>query len=336
MPRPVLDVEPILQAARDAVHGCRLHVDGAYRRYVLPPRGTHSDAADPNGCADAACILYTLGEFPRYTGERQKFVHTLQSMQCPHSGLYMDGLHHPLHTTAHCIAALELFDSSALYPVQDLEPLTNSERMQRFLEALPWKEDPETAGHQAAAIYAILLLTEDTTAEWGDAFFHWVEDATEERTGFLRRGCVEPKEIGGQLTLLPYAQSFFNILTCYVAARRAHILPFKVLDTCLDMMELNWALFCNQPGYNETVWITCMTRSNRIDTHRSEEVRQSLIHFAVRYVESLNHHLEAEPFNDLHTVFAVVNALSELQISLPGLIGSDKPLRQVLDRRPFV
>ena len=41
-------------------------------------------------------------------------------------------------------------------------------------------------------------------------------------------------------------------------------------------------------------------------------------------------------WNDIHLLFGMVCALAELQLALPGKIQSEYPLRQVLDRRPFI
>jgi hypothetical protein len=43
-----------------------------------------------------------------------------------------------------------------------------------------------------------------------------------------------------------------------------------------------------------------------------------------------------EEFNDLHMLFGAVCCLAELQMALPGKILTSKPLRLVLDRRPFI
>ena len=40
--------------------------------------------------------------------------------------------------------------------------------------------------------------------------------------------------------------------------------------------------------------------------------------------------------NDLHALFGAVCCLAELQAALPGEITSEKPLKLVLDRRPFI
>jgi hypothetical protein len=43
-----------------------------------------------------------------------------------------------------------------------------------------------------------------------------------------------------------------------------------------------------------------------------------------------------DAFNDLHMLFGASCALAELQSALPGKIITEKPLRLVLDRRPFI
>ena len=43
-----------------------------------------------------------------------------------------------------------------------------------------------------------------------------------------------------------------------------------------------------------------------------------------------------EGMNDLHSLFGAVCALAELQLALPGELRSSVPLRNVLDRRPFI
>ena len=43
-----------------------------------------------------------------------------------------------------------------------------------------------------------------------------------------------------------------------------------------------------------------------------------------------------EGMNDLHALFGAVCALAELQLALPGELRSSVPLRNVLDRRPFI
>ena len=95
---------------------------GCYKRFM-------SDCtANPYGCADAANILYTIGKFPKDSFERSEFVRVLGDMQSSDSGLFVEQpiepgkfVHDPIHTTAHCMAAMELFDALPVYRATALE-----------------------------------------------------------------------------------------------------------------------------------------------------------------------------------------------------------------------
>ena len=41
-------------------------------------------------------------------------------------------------------------------------------------------------------------------------------------------------------------------------------------------------------------------------------------------------------FDDLHALFGAMCCLAELQQAIPGLIKTERPLKNVLDHRPFV
>ena len=43
-----------------------------------------------------------------------------------------------------------------------------------------------------------------------------------------------------------------------------------------------------------------------------------------------------EGLNDLHALFGNLCAFAELQQALPGFVRTDRPLKLVLDRRPFI
>ena len=55
----------------------------------------------------------------------------------------------------------------------------------------------------------------------------------------------------------------------------------------------------------------------------------------IGFLQQLDTHNDAA-FNDLHKLFGMICALSELQLALPGQVITERPLRQVLDRRPYI
>jgi hypothetical protein len=72
--------------------------------------------------------------------------------------------------------------------------------------------------------------------------------------------------------------------------------------------------------------------------HRFHEAKKALEEFAALFIAMIDglDPLTDESFNDLHTLFGAVCCLAELQSALPGQLLTTKPLRLVLDRRPFI
>jgi hypothetical protein len=72
--------------------------------------------------------------------------------------------------------------------------------------------------------------------------------------------------------------------------------------------------------------------------HRFGEGKAALERYAEEYIAMFASidFARDESFNDLHTLFGAVCCLAELQSALPGKILTTKPLRLVLDRRPFI
>jgi len=117
------DLRPFIDAVEAIVDRHRLET-GSYRRWTLDP--ARDQERNPYGCADAANLLYTIGRFPGDPAERAAWIHHLRDMQSGEDGLWHEATHHPIHTTAHCAAALELFDAAeelvtvAGVPLEDL------------------------------------------------------------------------------------------------------------------------------------------------------------------------------------------------------------------------
>ena len=88
----------------------------------------------------------------------------------------------------------------------------------------------------------------------------------------------------------------------------------------------------------EIDWVFAMNRASRQTPHRFAEVKDLLWDMAQEFLPWLMSLDESshDMFNDLHMLFGAVCAAAELQLALPGLIRTDVPLKNVLDRRPFI
>jgi hypothetical protein len=84
--------------------------------------------------------------------------------------------------------------------------------------------------------------------------------------------------------------------------------------------------------------VYCLTRAMRKTPHRFEECVAMLEEYEDAYIQNMYRVANEEDlyFNDLHCLFGAVCCLAELQQALPGTLITERPLRLVLDRRPFI
>ena len=259
------------------------------------------------------------------------------------SGLYTEVTHHTIHTTAHCIAALELFDARPLRRLSGLDQLKMPDAVRAFLAGLDWRTNPWRELHRGAGLYASLVITEEVDAEWQDAYFAWLWDHTEPGTGLLgARGLPDaplPRVTHTDTTtMVPHMAGTFHYLFNMQWAKRPSRYPDKLIDACLDMLEEGQFPLGERIGFAEIDWFFCMNRSMRQTDHRFAEGRRAIEALGRRlfdFVESLDP-VTDDGLNDLHLLFGVLCAFAELQQALPGLLRTARPLKLVLDRRPFI
>lgn len=123
------------------------------------------------------------------------------------------------------------------------------------------------------------------------------------------------------------------------AERRPLRYPEKVIDSCLKLMEDPAAShMIEKCTFIEIDVVYTLTRAMRQTPYRFYEGKTALEDFAEKYVNfmlSIDYETD-DSFNDLHMLFGAVCCLAELQAALPGKMLTTKPLRLVLDRRPFI
>ena len=227
------DINPLIKNVKIAVASHELKT-GAYSRWIQPdPSGKTNRELGINeyGCADAANLLYTIGHFPQAPQERAQWIETLQSLQNPKTGLFTEATHHPIHTTAHCIAALELFDAVPIHPLSDLAPYKTKEGLYGLLEGLRWKDSPWDNSHQGAGIFAAMNLSGEATPQWNRWYFDWFWQEADPETGLWRKGCVT----AGPARRFEHMAGSFHYLFNHEYARMPLRYPEKMIDTCLDM-----------------------------------------------------------------------------------------------------
>lgn len=334
------NIQDIIERIHHVVNTHKL-ADGSYTRWLWQNEaGTRELGENPYGCADAANILYSIGAFPSEPEERKAWIETLRNMQSPETGMYVEATHHTIHTTAHCMAALELFDAAPKYPVTALHPYLPESTLEDFLDQLLWDE-PWDQSHKGAGIYVAMNLTGTATPEWNRRYFQWLWDNADPETGLWRKG--EPLKLNPKKPIYHHMASTFHYLFNHEYAHMPLRYPEKLIDICIEMYD-NGELsdmhdrMAIVAGFLEIDWVFCMTRASRQTPHRFYEVRDRLRNFAARYIAFFrNADWEInDSLNDLHALFGATCCLAELQQTLRGELISNKPMKLVLDRRPFI
>ena len=330
-------IDNIIKNIHDTVVSHRLENPGEYTRWLWQDENNSRELGiNEYGCADAANILYSIGEFPADEATRRGSVKALQNMQNPETGLFVEATHHPIHTTAHCTAALELFEAKPLYTVKALDEYKSPEGIKSFLESLDWEGDAWDMSHRGAGIYAALKLAGEVDSSWCDSYFDWLWENADPETGMWRAGAIQT----GKAPYVAHMAGTFHYLFNHEYAHMPLRYPDKLIDTCLGMYYDNnlTATFAKWIGFAEVDWVYCINRATRQTTHRFDECKEALFDFAVKYIDFINS-LDVKThdgFNDLHMLFGATCCLAELQQALPGQIVTGKPLKLVLDRRPFI
>lgn len=310
--------------------------DGKYARWLWQDtRNTRELGVNPYGCADAANILYMLGHFPRVVEERAEWVETMQDMQNKETGLFYEKTHHPLHTTAHVTAALELFDAAPKYRPYEALSFLDEGVFEKLMDSLDWKH-PWSESHKGAGVYVILNLCGVSNPKWNENYFKWFWDNADSNTGFWRKGDFESE---GHAPIWHYMAAGFHYMFNHESAHMPVRYPEKIIDSCIKMYhEGGHPSFGKRSDFIEIDWVFCLTRASEQTSYRFDEVREVLREFAEKYLEFWKNvdWEHEETVNDMHMLFGGACALAELQRVLRGELVSDRPLKLVLDRRPFI
>lgn len=329
----MLDIRNTVNAIAERVQAHEIS-PGNYARFLWQNSiNSRQMGTNSYGCADAANILYTLGQLPGDPVLRHAHVTTLQGLQDPKTGHFPEPTHHDIHTTAHCVAALELFDAKPLHPLHELLPYRDIQTFFDWMEREDWLHLGRMA-HVGAGLFAALVLTEAVDLRWVKDYFDWFDRHCDPDSGLWRKLPAD------KFPLYMQVGDAFHYLFNYAHFRKPFPHPEALIDTCLEMPH-NGTLpenFAKQFHFIEMDWAYCLNRASRQTPHRFYEVKEVLRQLAETMVAFLSN-VDWETndgANDLHLLFGTTCCLAELQQALPGEILSEKPLRLVLDRRPFI
>jgi hypothetical protein len=311
---------------------------GHYLRWTLNDKD--NGRPNPYGCADACNILYSIGALHTVQDQRDEHIKALQDMQNPETGMFEEATHHTIHTTAHCLAALELFDAKGKHRLQGLDQWRDLDALSDFLHGLNWDENPWSASHQGAGIYASMVLNGEAEPEWVKAYFDWLWQNQCPDSGYWRAGDVRfVPQTDDDRGVFPWLASSFHYLFNLVYARMPLRYPEAMIDSGLRIWNVKmWPSLGQRIGFAEIDWVFCLSRALYQSGHRHDECIAALNEFSAVYLPCLlGINFENDPaFDDLHALFGSICCIAELQQVLPGTVLTEIPMRLVLNRRPFI
>ncbi len=328
------DLRPFIAEVEKIVERHYLGEPGKYARWVTQDRERSRDlGSTPYGCANAVNILYTIGALPSDMEARAAFMKVLQDFQNPENGLFVNPGNYETHTTAFVSGALNLLDAEPLYPAKGFEQYKTKEGLFAFMDSIDWAKNPWLGAHLGAGIYASMLLTSTVSDEWEDYYFEWLDKNADAVTGLWKKDALEGAEA------FHYLASTFHYVFNYEYAKRALPYPKELLDTCIKAYYEGACMdFSKSVGWPDIDFTYLLSRVQRRAGVKYEETQKILKEIADGLISQLltMNPETSETLNDLNTLFAIVCALAVLQDALPGYIRTSKPLKLVLDKRPFL
>ena len=199
-------------------------------------------------------------------------------------------------------------------------------------------EIPGAKSHRGAGLFAALVMADEVDLAWQDAYFGWLFENTDPATGLIGGTDLPRIAHSGSTTMVPHMAGTFHYMFNQQWARRPSRYPERLIDVCLEMLAERQFPLGQRIGFAEIDWFYCMNRSLRQCGHRFEESRSAIERLGRELADFA---LGLDPkrddgLNDLHALFGNLCAFAELQQALPGLVVTDRPLKLVLDRRPFI
>ena len=329
-PAPVFDLREFVRWLT-AEFEPSVRLSGGAGRYARAPGETKPELY---GVSDMACILYTLDRLHPSDRERTEWAAAFQEYQVAGTGWLVEKspTHDPLHNTAFALAAMQLLD---LAPAQPVKVDAAYADPAAFLATLDWRTKVYPESHKGAGIGAIhALVPALASPAWFEAYFAACDSYFDPRNGMMGRDKPpggDADQVGGT----------FHYSFLYEHFNRHMPFPAARIDAVLGTQQPD--------GYwrgDNHLWLTLdaiylLTRSLRYSAHRYDDVRaclRRLMGILMRDLYSPEGRKTAlSPKLPVHSLTAAVSIAAEVQNFLGAQeVITERPLRLVLDRRPFI
>lgn len=286
------------------------------------------------GVSDMACILHTLGILRPTERERVEWSAAFQQFQVSDTGWLVEKsrTHDPLHNTAFALAAMQLMDLTPAHPVTMTGEFAD---VRAFLASLNWTTRVYADSHKGAGIGSIhALVPALNRPEWFAGYFAFCDEQFDPRNGLMGRDKPpggDSDQIGGT----------FHYQFLYEHFNRQMPFPERRIDAVISLQQPD--------GYwhpTNHLWLTLdavylLTRTLRYCPHRFEDVRavvRNVMATMMRDYYAPDRRGKALTGKlPVHSLTAAISIAAEAQHFLGAHeVVTERPLKLVLDRRPFI
>jgi hypothetical protein len=297
------------------------------------------------GAADMACILYSIDALDA-SGQAAAWLDTLSRFQDPRSGYLIssDASLSKVHNTAFAIGAMNLFNPdlpNGVLPPHRLQFATNfdtPEKMTRYISSLNWKTDVYESGENLIGLAsAFANVSGVVPATWIPWFMDYVDqtmvDASSGMLGQDKPPVGDLDQIGGTV--------HFEFFWAYFKRHLPHV--EKRVDAILGLQQPDGLWDDNNPWWMTFDATYMLARAAAAKTaYRAADVRSAVRRALTVVFERAMDPKQREadfyqPVLGVHNLTGAISLFANAQEFLGAdVVGTDCPLRLVLNRRPYI
>ncbi len=291
---------------------------------------------DLYGSSDILMTLYIIGDLHLDEDEKLSWIETLQSFQDPKTGWFKEKetWHFKEHSTAYCIAAMDLLGGKPKYPLKFIEKMNTKEKINKWLKRMFWSLVWPTS-HRGSGVAAALAMTDEAPEGWFDWFFEWLEKKVNPKTGYWQLGWIHKlfkitskHEMGGA----------FHFYYIYEHLNRPIPHPKSIVDTTLKLQHKNGLWDKKVPYCIDLDGVYSLTRASRLaNDYRKNDIIEALEKTLHTIVSRLNDkEFVFKNYRNSHRLVGALAALAEIQNYMPNYLQWPKKWKLVLDHSPYI
>ncbi|GAA2209000.1 hypothetical protein GCM10009850_044580 [Nonomuraea monospora] len=297
------------------------------------------------GTADAACILYTLDRFDGI-GPAGVWLQALARYQDRRSGYFVDDT--PILPTAHntgfAIGAMQLFEphlhngAAPLGTLSFAEPMRDTSWTERFFNTLDWRSRCYEAGEIVTGLASTFYnVTGVVERRWFDWLVSYIESAKLDATTGLA-GLGKPEQgdldqIGGTFHF-DFVWAALHRTLPHAQARAKTLLGLQKTGGLWDEHNPWWLTFDSIYMLGRTLPHVPGDLADRV----REAIAKAVTALAARALDSGTRTKDfVDHWQGVHMLTGALSAFAYAQqVFGTETLRTDRPLRLVLDRRPYI